>query len=380
MSTCAVKFAISVCAGVPLSDWLYKLEFRLVWNSNFAWNKLLSNLDMSTCAVKYEILVWAGVPQSQTGVEIRVRNLKMSICAVKYKKNWFGLGYLYLTRLFYCVTVFYVTLRYIMVTYCFTLRCLTVFCSKFDMSTCAVKYEILVWAGVSLSDPFILLFYGVLCDGTLRYIMVSYCFTLRCFTVFSSCQPVQLNMKFRVGLRNPSLTNFEIRAWHMSTCAVKYDILVWAGVSLILIWPVYFIVLRCFMLRYVTLHYGVLLFYVTVFYCVSSGQPVQLNMKFRVGMRYPSLTGFEIRIRNLDMSTCAVKYEILVWAGVSLSDLFILLFHGVLCYVTLHNGVLLFYVTVFYCFRCVNLCSSIWNFWRNSGSKFDMSTCAVKYE
>ena len=207
---------------------------------------------MSTCAVKYEILVWAGVPQSQTGVETRVPNLKMSTCAVKYKKNWFGLGYLYLTRLFYCFTVFYVTLRYIMVTYCFTLRCLTVFSScqpvqlnmkfwrnsgsKFDMLTCAVKYEILVWAGVSLSDPFILLFYGVLCDGTLRYIMVSYCFTLRCFTVFSSCQPVQLNMKFRVGLRNPSLTNFEIRAlkfgFEIWTCQpVQLNMTYWFGLG-----------------------------------------------------------------------------------------------------------------------------------------------------
>ena len=115
------------------------------------------------------------------------------------------------------------------------------------------------------------------------------------------------------------------------------------------------------MLRYVTLHYGVLLFYVTVFYCVSSGQPVQLNMKFRVGMRYPSLTGFEIRIRNLDMSTCAVKYEILVWVGVSLSEPSILLFYSLLCYVTLHYGVLLVYVTVVLLL-------------------FVMSTCAVKYE
>ena len=125
------------------------------------------------------------------------------------------------------------------------------------MSTCAVKYEIWVWAGVSLSEPFIHLFYGVLCHVTLR-----------CFTIFSSCQPVQLNMKFRVGLR------------------------------------------------------------------------------------YPSLTGYEIRVRNLDMSTCAVKYELLVWAVVSLSDPFILLFYGVLCYVTLR------------CFTVFSL----------------MSTCAVKYE
>ena len=103
-------------------------------------------------------------------------------------KYWFGLGYPYLSRLFYCFTVFYVTLRYIVVSYWFTLR----------------------------------LFYG-----------------------FLSCQPVQLNMKFRVGLRR---AGFEIRVQNldMSTCAVKYEILV-------------------------------------------------LNMEFRVGLRYPSLTGFGIR-------------------------------------------------------------------------------------
>ena len=268
MSTCAVKFAISVCAGVPLSDWLYKLEFRLVWNSNFAWNKLLSNLDMSTCAVKYEILVWAGVPQSQTGVETRVPNLKMSTCAVKYKKNWFGLGYLYLTRLFYCFTVFYVTLRYIMVTYCFTLRCLTVFSScqpvqlnmkfwrnsgsKFDMLTCAVKYEILVWAGVSLSEPSILLFYSLLCYVTLHCgVLLVYVTVVLRFFVMSTCA-----VKYEISGRVE-----EGRLWNSGskfTCAVKYEILV-------------------------------------------------LNMEFRVGLRYPSLTGFGIR------NSVGLKFGFEIW-------------------------------------------------------------------
>ena len=83
-------------------------------------------------------------------------------------KYWFGLGYLYLTCLFYCFTVFYVMLRYIMVSYCFTLRCFTVFV----VSTCAGQYEIF---------------------GEIR---------VRNLT----CQPVQLNMNNWFGLGYPYLT------------------------------------------------------------------------------------------------------------------------------------------------------------------------------
>ena len=149
------------------------------------------------------------------------------------------------------------------------------------MSTCAVKYEIWVWAGVSLSEPFIHLFYGVLCHVTLR-----------CFTIFSSCQPVQLNMKFRVGLRYPSLTGYEIRVRNldMLTCAVKYELLVWAVVSL--------------SDPFILLFYGVLCYDTLRFIMVSYCYTLRCFTVFSL------------------MSTCAVKYEILEWAEVPLSDRF----------------------------------------------------------
>ena len=144
----------------------------------------------------------------------------------------------------------------------------------------------------------------------------------------------------------------------MSTCAVKYEILVWVGVSLSEPSILLFYSLLC----YVTLHYGVLLVYVTVV--------LLLFVMSTCAVKYEILGWADVPLsdrlwnsdsKNLDMLTCAVKYEILVWAGVSLSEPSILLFYSLLCYVTLHCGVLLVYVTVVLRF-------------------FVMSTCAVKYE
>ena len=67
------------------------------------------------------------------------------------------------------------------------------------MSTCAVKYEILVWAGVPQSQT---VCYVGLRWGTPISLALKFEFRLKQSSSFQiwTCQPVQLNMKFWSGL------------------------------------------------------------------------------------------------------------------------------------------------------------------------------------
>ena len=58
-----------------------------------------------------------------------------------------------------------------------------------------LNLTISVRAGEPLSDPFVLLFYGVLCYVTLYYGVLLFYVTPSKFRRISTCQPMQLNMK-----------------------------------------------------------------------------------------------------------------------------------------------------------------------------------------
>ena len=172
-----------------------------------------------------------------------------------------------------------------------------------EMSTCTVTYEILGWAGVSISGSFIFLLYGVL-------------------LIFRHLNLCSLMWNFSFGLRYSSLTGFEIRnffalkfGFEIWTCQpvqlnMKF-LMVWAGVSLLTL--LFYCFFRWFMLRYVTM-----------FFCFSSCQPVQLNMKFLFWAEvllsdrlWNSEFGwFEIRVEIWTCQPVQLNMKfLLVWAG-----------------------------------------------------------------
>jgi hypothetical protein len=202
MSSCAVKYEILVWAGVPLSDPFILLFYVVLRFSTLLYGVLLFYVtlryimvfDCFTLPLFYYLTL-------RYGVLLKFRqNFDRSTCPVKYGKLWSEMGYPYLTRLFYCFTVFYVSLRYFMVFYCFTLRYL------------------ILW-----------------CFTVLRYVTVCYCFTLRYCVLLFYWNFVEISTILNLGrsLGTP-------------------------------IWLVCFTVLRCFTIRYVTLWYFTVLRYVTI--------------------------------------------------------------------------------------------------------------------